>query len=115
MYQISYEKFLDKVHGGWYGKCLGGAAGAPVEGVKKLIPVDDFTEIFNPDLPNDAALSIVSAAQQGIDCIADRHIGRSYEQAGYRNEDHRRQHNNDHNGIASILFFQFCDMIHSVT
>ena len=53
MYQISYEKFLDKVHGGWYGKCLGGAAGAPVEGVKKLIPVNDFTEIFNPDLPND--------------------------------------------------------------
>ena len=34
MYQMSYEKFLDKVHGGWYGKCLGGAAGAPVEGVK---------------------------------------------------------------------------------
>lgn len=47
------QQFLDKVHGGWYGKCLGGAAGAPVEGVKKLIKVNDFTEIFNPDLPND--------------------------------------------------------------
>ena len=32
---------------------LGGAAGAPVEGIKKVIDVEDFTEIFNPDLPND--------------------------------------------------------------
>ena len=53
MYKISYQEFLDKVHGGWYGKCLGGAAGAPVEGIKKVIDVKDFTEIFNPDLPND--------------------------------------------------------------
>lgn len=53
MRTIGYEKFLDKVHGCWYGKCLGGAAGAPVEGIKKLIDVKDFTEIYNPDLPND--------------------------------------------------------------
>ena len=53
MKTIDYKTFIDKVHGCWYGKCLGGAAGAPVEGVKKLIPVKDFTEIFNPDLPND--------------------------------------------------------------
>lgn len=26
---ITYGEFLDKVHGCWYGKCLGGAAGAP--------------------------------------------------------------------------------------
>ncbi|MBO5008698.1 MAG: ADP-ribosylglycohydrolase family protein [Clostridia bacterium] len=45
--------FLDKVHGCWYGKCLGGAAGAPKEGIKKLIDISDFTEIYNPDLPND--------------------------------------------------------------
>lgn len=51
--QISYDKFLDKIHGCWYGKCLGGAAGAPVEGLKKIIDVEDFTEIFNPELPND--------------------------------------------------------------
>ena len=49
----NYNEFLDKVHGCWYGKCLGGAAGAPLEGVKKLIDIKDFTEIFNPDLPND--------------------------------------------------------------
>ena len=53
MYKISYEEFLDKIHGCWYGKCLGGAAGAPVEGIKKIIETNDFEEIFNPDLPND--------------------------------------------------------------
>lgn len=53
MYKLDYNSFLDKVHGCWYGKCLGGAAGAPVEGIKKVIEVNDFTEIFNPDLPND--------------------------------------------------------------
>lgn len=53
MRKIEYAKFIDKVHGCWYGKCLGGAAGAPVEGIKKLINVKDFTEIYNPDLPND--------------------------------------------------------------
>lgn len=36
MYSITYKEFLDKVYGCWYGKCLGGAAGAPVEGIKKL-------------------------------------------------------------------------------
>lgn len=53
MYKIQYDEYLDKIHGCWYGKCLGGAAGAPVEGIKKIIDVRDFTEIFNPDLPND--------------------------------------------------------------
>ena len=53
MRKIEYKEFLDKVHGCWYGKCLGGAAGAPVEGIKKIIEIDDFTEIYNPDLPND--------------------------------------------------------------
>ncbi len=53
MNTISYDTFLDKIHGCWYGKCLGGAAGAPVEGIKKIIEVEDFTEIFDPDLPND--------------------------------------------------------------
>ena len=44
---------VSKIYGGWYGKCLGGAAGAPVEGIKKVIEIDDFTKIMNPDLPND--------------------------------------------------------------
>ena len=45
--------YYDKVYGGWLGKCLGGAAGAPVEGIKKLIPCEDFREMIRPDLPND--------------------------------------------------------------
>lgn len=53
MKKIDFNEYLDKVHGCWYGKCLGGAAGAPVEGIKKIIDVNDFTEIFNPNLPND--------------------------------------------------------------
>lgn len=53
MNTITYERLLDKIHGCWYGKCLGGAAGAPVEGVKAIIRTDNFEEIFNPDLPND--------------------------------------------------------------
>lgn len=53
MEKLNYKVFLDKVYGCWFGKCLGGAAGAPVEGIKKLIDVEDFTEIFNVNLPND--------------------------------------------------------------
>ena len=53
MRKIDYNVFLDKVHGCWYGKCLGGAAGAPMEGIKKLIHINDFSECYNPDLPND--------------------------------------------------------------
>lgn len=50
---INYEVYFDKVYGGWLGKCLGGAAGAPVEGIKKVIPCGDFREMIRPDLPND--------------------------------------------------------------
>ena len=53
MYRIDYKDYLDKVHGGWLGKCLGGAAGAPVEGFKRLNDINDFREIMNPELPND--------------------------------------------------------------
>lgn len=53
MKKLEYEVFLDKVYGGWLGKCLGGAAGAPVEGIKKIIPCEDFKEMLRADLPND--------------------------------------------------------------
>lgn len=53
MKTIKFNEFLDKVHGCWYGKCLGGAAGAPVEGIKKINEINDFTDVFNPNLPND--------------------------------------------------------------
>lgn len=51
--QITYRNYLDKVYGGWIGKCVGGAAGAPVEGLKKIIPYEHYSEVFRTDLPND--------------------------------------------------------------
>ena len=53
MVEFNRQEFFDKIHGCWYGKCLGGAAGAPLEGIKKLIDIKDFEEVYNPDLPND--------------------------------------------------------------
>ncbi len=53
MNTIRYSDYLDKVHGGWLGKCLGGAAGAPVEGLKKIIDIAHYSEVFRQDLPND--------------------------------------------------------------
>lgn len=53
MNRIEDGIYLDKVYGGWLGKCLGGAAGAPVEGIKKIIPCEDFKEMIRPDMPND--------------------------------------------------------------
>lgn len=53
MFDISYAEYLDKVRGGWFGKCLGGAAGAPFEGFKKLIKGEGFEATIDPSLPND--------------------------------------------------------------
>ena len=50
---LIYQEYFDKVLGGWMGKCLGGAAGAPVEGIKKLIPYEHYSEVIRTDLPND--------------------------------------------------------------
>ncbi|MDY4186553.1 MAG: ADP-ribosylglycohydrolase family protein [Candidatus Borkfalkiaceae bacterium] len=51
--KICDEKLLDKIYGCFYGKCLGGAAGAPFEGIKKILNIDDYKKVFRPDLPND--------------------------------------------------------------
>lgn len=53
MNKINWNTFLDKVHGCWYGKCFGGAAGAPYEGIKKLIYDADFINKITPEQPND--------------------------------------------------------------
>lgn len=50
---MKYADYLDKVHGGWLGKCLGGAAGAAVEGYKELISYAHYSEVIRTDLPND--------------------------------------------------------------
>ncbi len=75
MKKIGYEEFLDKVHGCWFGKCLGGAAGASNEGVKKIIPIDDFTEVCSPELPNDdldiQLLWLFVLEEKGADITSD--------------------------------------------
>ncbi|MFA6891991.1 MAG: ADP-ribosylglycohydrolase family protein [Sphaerochaetaceae bacterium] len=43
---------FDKTYGCWLGKCIGGSAGAAVEGYKKYID-RNFLETMRPDLPND--------------------------------------------------------------
>lgn len=50
---MNKNDYFNRVYGGWLGKCLGGAAGAPVEGIKKLLPYKDYKEMIRPDLPND--------------------------------------------------------------
>jgi ADP-ribosylglycohydrolase len=52
MKKINASEYFDKVYGGWLGKCLGGAAGAPVEGIKDFIE-SSFWDTMQPDLPND--------------------------------------------------------------
>ena len=51
--QLSYERYLDKVLGGWIGKCIGGTIGARFEGNKDWIEISP-QEMF-PDAvpPND--------------------------------------------------------------
>lgn len=50
--RMTYDTYLDKVHGAWFGKCLGGAAGAPVEGVKGTVRAS-LRDLLDPSLPND--------------------------------------------------------------
>ena len=52
MKKITYADYLDKTYGGWFGKCLGGAAGAPVEGIKGNIDIS-MRDIMDPNIPND--------------------------------------------------------------
>lgn len=52
MSEKKYNSF-DKIYGGWLGKCIGGAAGAAVEGIKDIIECEDFKTMMRPDLPND--------------------------------------------------------------
>lgn len=75
-YKITYDRYFDKVYGGWFGKCLGGAAGAPVEGKKELITISDFREIINPHLPNDdldiQLLWLETLEKNGVDLTLEK-------------------------------------------
>lgn len=53
MNEITFSRYLDKVRGGWVGKCAGGILGAPIEGFKSFhnITIDD--RLFENNFPND--------------------------------------------------------------
>ena len=53
MRTIDYEKYYDKVLGGWIGKCAGGILGAPVEGFKRFNDIKMSDELFKNNYPND--------------------------------------------------------------
>ena len=53
MRTLSYDQYLDKVLGGWIGKCAGGILGAPVEGYKRFNDIKMSDELFDTNYPND--------------------------------------------------------------
>jgi len=53
MRKISYEQYLDKIWGGWVGKCAGGILGAPIEGFKCFHSIQFSEELFKTNYPND--------------------------------------------------------------
>lgn len=117
MKSVTYSELLDKIHGCWYGKCLGGAAGAPVEGIKAVIKTDDFEEIFNPDLPNDdldiQLLWLEVLEQKGINItscdLADAWIEKCwypFSEYGYFMKNYERGVKPPYSGIVNNSFFK---------
>ncbi len=53
MKRITYEKYLDKIWGGWVGKCAGGILGAPIEGFKCFHNIELSEKLFETNYPND--------------------------------------------------------------
>ncbi|MFD0717082.1 ADP-ribosylglycohydrolase family protein [Paenibacillus sp. GCM10027626] len=51
--QMSYDTYLDKVHGGWIGKCIGGAIGALQENNKGLLSYTEDNVFPDRIPPND--------------------------------------------------------------
>ena len=49
---MTYDQYFDKVYGGWFGKCLGGAGGARCEGIKQKLDVT-MRQVLDKDIPND--------------------------------------------------------------
>ncbi len=53
MLKMSYEEYLNKVHGGWIGKTIGGTIGERVECHKGIMNFDESTAFPEEVLPND--------------------------------------------------------------
>ncbi len=50
---LDYKTYLDKIHGGWVGKCAGGILGAPIEGYKAFNQIELSEKLFETNFPND--------------------------------------------------------------
>ena len=53
MREIDYDDYLDRVHGGWLGKCAAGTIGAPCEGRKEAFEFAFDPRSIERMLPND--------------------------------------------------------------
>ena len=53
MKKLTYKTYLDKIHGGWVGKCAGGILGAPIEGFKCFHDIKLSEDLFKTNYPND--------------------------------------------------------------
>ena len=51
--ELHFDTYLDKVRGGWVGKCAGGILGAPIEGYKTFNDIVISDELFENNFPND--------------------------------------------------------------
>ncbi len=53
MQPLNYERYYDKIRGGWVGKCAGGILGAPIEGFKRFNDIALSEKLFENNFPND--------------------------------------------------------------
>jgi len=53
MLKFNREEYLDKLHGCWLGKNIGGTMGAPFEGTRSSLDIQGFTTASGEPLPND--------------------------------------------------------------
>lgn len=114
---MNKELFFDKVYGCFYGKCLGGAAGAPFEGIKKVISVDDYGKYLNPDLPNDdldiQLLWLEVLERKGVEITSDdladawmKKCWYPFSEYGYFMKNYERGVKPPYSGIINNSFFK---------
>lgn len=51
--KLEYSVYIDKLRGGWVGKCAGGILGAPIEGYKRFNTIELNDTLFENNFAND--------------------------------------------------------------
>lgn len=78
--KLNKQEILNKIHGCWLGKNIGGTMGAPFEGKRELFDIDGYTTPSGEPLPNDdldlqliwlSALETVGARGLSTNDLAD--------------------------------------------